>query len=358
VVRVRPVATLSEAAEFLAGEREVPPVRTEPESLISTTHRPQPDLADVRGQETAKRALEVAAAGGHDLLLAGPPGAGKTMLARRLPGILPPLTLPEALEVTSIHSVAGELGESPLVTCRPFRAPHHSISLAGLIGGGPQARPGETSLAHHGVLFLDELPEFDRRTLDALRQPLEEGTVRIVRVAYSVRYPARFTLIAAMNPCRCGRYGSPAGDCRCTPREVAAYRHRISGPLLDRLDMRIDVPAVRWSEMSGRSPGESTPAVAARVLVARERQSERLAGTPFLTNAAMSVPLLRRLCPLNRECRLLLARALRRHGLSARGHDRVVRVARTIADLALAEGIEEAHLAEALVYRQIGPDDP
>jgi magnesium chelatase family protein len=271
------------------------------------------------------------------------------MLARRLPSILPPLTLREALETTTVHSVAGELGEAHIVAARPFRAPHHSISMAGLMGGGPYARPGEASLAHHGVLFLDELPEYDRRTLDALRQPLEEGRVRVARVGYSVRFPARFALVAAMNPCRCGMHGAVTEACECTIPQILRYRSRVSGPLLDRIDLHLEVPKLSWAELAAERPGERSAEVRSRVLAARERQTRRL-GTGR-TNASMRSSEVRAHCAIDAPSGRLLGHAVDRLGLSARGHDRVRRVARTLADLDGRERIEERHLAEALHYR-------
>jgi magnesium chelatase family protein len=311
-----------------------------------------PDLADVRGQLLARRAMEVACAGGHNLLLVGPPGAGKTMMARRVPGILPPLSFEEALEVTAVHSVAGVLpAGTGLVAERPFRAPHHTISTAALVGGGPQPRPGEVSLAHHGVLFLDEMPEFSRHVLEVLRQPLEEGRVAIGRVARTAIFPARFVLVGAMNPCPCGHAGDPNRECRCTPQQVHRYGSRLSGPLRDRLDLTVEVPAVPLDVLGEAPPGEASAAVRARVVTARARQRARYDGSEVRSNAALPPALMARHCRLDRSGLRLLSVAVRKLALSARGYDRLRKVARTIADLAGADDIGADHLAEALQFR-------
>ncbi len=326
-----------------------PPVRT-PAALPMLV--PITDFAEIKGQEVAKRALEVAAAGGHNVLMVGSPGAGKTLLARALPGILPELTLEESLDITRIYSVADMLPpDTPLVQQRPFRAPHHTISHAGMIGGGKLPRPGEVSLAHRGVLFLDELPEFDARTLEVLRQPMEDKVVTISRASGALSFPANFQLVAAMNPCKCGWFGDPVKPCTCTPAQINAYQKKISGPLLDRIDIHLEVTRVNFEKLSDARPGEPSATIRARVQAARDRQARRFAGTALTCNADMGVGDVRRYCELDEAGRSLMKAAMNQLQMSARAFHRVLKLARTIADLADSDRITTAHLAEALQYR-------
>ncbi len=348
-LRVFPVRTVQELLAHLRGEK---PISAAAAPSVECEQAGLPDFSDVRGQENVRRAFEIAAAGGHNILVVGPPGSGKSMMARRLPTILPDMSREEMIETTEIHSVAGLTGkQNPIVTARPFRAPHHSISPAGLAGGGSNPRPGEISLAHNGVLFLDELPEFRGDVLEVLRQPLEDGQVTVSRASGSVTFPSRFMLVCAMNPCKCGWYGHPSGRCRCTPNEIRRYQSRVSGPLLDRIDIIVEAPALEYDELRRKAPAESSEAIQERVNRARRLQQARFPLDGTMSNARLSGADLRKFCSLTPEGEELMRAAFDSMGLSARSHDRILRVARTIADLDGAERIDPTHLAEAIQYR-------
>lgn len=353
-LKIIPVRNLKDTVSIINGGIEAEPFADDSIDLLQGKTDCDVDYADVKGQENVKRALEVAASGGHNCLMLGAPGCGKTMLARRLPTILPSMTFEEALEVTKIHSIAGVLPQGmPLVNTRPFRSPHHTISDVGLVGGGSNPKPGEISLAHYGVLFLDELPEFSRKSMEALRQPLEDGVITISRVNASLTYPARTMLVCAANPCKCGNFLDPSGQCTCTPRQIQQYMGRLSGPLLDRMDIHIEVASVKYRDLDSGAYGDTSAVIRERVEKARKIQLDRYKGMRIYSNSQLQPSMFAKFCRLDDKCRDILRNAFERLGMSARAHGRILKVARTIADMDRSEDIRPVHLTEAIQYRSL-----